>query len=141
MVEPTTGAVLLVGVLFVPMIIRSMLGLSSAFVFGSHVIGCIALAVLFYTTGLLSLWFAILFAITPIATKMTAKLHWYRLGRKALNGDYGSEKKWIAEMIRDDDQQFVQAWVQLDYDDAQEIVIVAESKPDLRERVIERANE
>lgn len=65
----------------------------------------------------------------------------YRRGKKALNGELGKEQQWMAEMIVDDDKQFISAMESISALEQREAIIVANSKSELREQVIERANQ
>lgn len=61
--------------------------------------------------------------------------------KKALDGKYGKEAKWMMEYVRDGDQEFIEAAKSLDTMEQKEVSIIAESKEELRERTISRANE
>lgn len=65
----------------------------------------------------------------------------YRVGKKALNGELGEKNQWTAELIFDGDEQFTGALETLSSIDKQEVIIEAETKQELRELTIERADE
>ena len=65
----------------------------------------------------------------------------YRRGKKALNGDLGEEQQWMAEMIIDGDEQFMQALESISTLEQREAIIVASSKSELRTEILERANQ
>lgn len=61
--------------------------------------------------------------------------------QRALDGKYGIETRWVAEMIEDGDIEFCQAVANLPQWEMMEVEIVAESKSELRERTISRYQE
>jgi len=64
---------------------------------------------------------------------------WYTY--RALNGKLGDEAKWMAELMRDDDNaEFAQAALSLPEQELNEIRIIAESKQELHDLIIKRAN-
>lgn len=68
---------------------------------------------------------------------------WWRRRKfkKALDGDYGDEARWTTELIDEEDEMFIRATPWLSSNDRREVSIIAESKEELRELVIERAEE
>lgn len=68
---------------------------------------------------------------------------WYsrRQVSNALDGEYGKETKWAAELSKEGDQLFEMAATELDQSELMEIGIVAESKEELRELTVERFEE
>lgn len=72
--------------------------------------------------------------------KLTNMWH-RRQRRKALGGDYGEVTQWAAEIAEEGDREFVMALNELPDEQKREIGIIAESKEELRELVIERLDE
>lgn len=66
-----------------------------------------------------------------------------RLKRKrALQGAYGEEVRWMMEIMHEEqDEEFIRAMSSLEQMDVTEIIIIAESKDDVRRLVFERASE
>lgn len=69
------------------------------------------------------------------------KWHNLRQRRKALNGDYGEITKWAAEITEDGNVEFAMAIKDLSETDKMEIAVIADSKEELHELVIERFDE
>lgn len=104
-------------------------------------LGLAAVAVVGYFTGLLPLWAAVLIALSPVVLFLIITVYMFWLGRRALAGKMGEEQQWMAELARDDDTEFIEAISQIDGADVREIVVIANSKSELRELAIERSAE
>lgn len=61
--------------------------------------------------------------------------------KRALDGLYGEETQWAAELVEEGDQAFIIAVNSLPKVEMTEIGIIAESKEELRELTIERLDE
>lgn len=61
--------------------------------------------------------------------------------RKTLNGKYGIESQWAAELVEDDDREFEIAMQHLPEMHLREVGVIAESKDELRELTIDRFDE
>lgn len=59
----------------------------------------------------------------------------------ALDGEYGQETQWAAELSQEGDTLFEIAATELPQEDLMEVGIVAESKEELRELTVERLEE
>jgi len=88
--------------------------------------------------GFVSMFVAIGLVSIVGTVRVFTYLWFWRLGRKILNGAYGEESMWAAEIAQDDDE-FVEATAMLTEKQLTEIGIIAESKEELREKTIERA--
>jgi len=60
---------------------------------------------------------------------------------RARRGDYGDEAKWAMELFEENDQQFIHAQAVLPKSEVREVQIIADSKQELRDLMIERHNE
>jgi len=92
----------------------------------------------------LALWVAVATTIasqTINAIAAIVKVNNLRQRRKALDGEYGEITQWAAEITKDGDQEFAIAINQLSKADKMEIAVIAESKEELHELVIERFDE
>jgi hypothetical protein len=62
--------------------------------------------------------------------------------RRASNGHYGEEAKWAYELVtEEEDEQFIHAQTVLPDEEVMEISIIADSKQELRDMMVERYNE
>lgn len=66
-------------------------------------------------------------------------LAWQR--EKALDGGYGEETRWASELVDEGDQLFTIAVSELPEQELRDCGIIAESKEELREVVVERFEE
>jgi hypothetical protein len=80
------------------------------------------------TAGLLAL---------PLVVRIFAYLWFWRMGKKMLQGEYGEETKWAMELAKEGDDEFIEAADRLSELEMNEIGIIADSKEELRELVIE----
>lgn len=92
-------------------------------------------------TGFLPLWSGILIALAPVIVFLMTLVYFYWLGQRALAGKMGEEQRWMAELVRDDDTEFMQAMASIDQMDVKEIAVIANNKQELKELAIERAAE
>lgn len=79
----------------------------------------------------------VLYAIGSTIRRVIRK---WRVNR-ALDGEYGERAKWTMELLQRGDDEFANALSELDEMAVVEETIVAESRGEFRERVVERANE
>jgi hypothetical protein len=75
----------------------------------------------------------------PVVIRVFAFLWYMRIGRKVINGDYGEEARWAAELAKDGDEEFKEAFSQISEMEAKEIGIVVDDKDEMRQAVIDRA--
>lgn len=101
----------------------------------------IALGAVAVYTGFASLWGGIIIALSPFIVGLMTLLYFYWLGRRALAGKMGKKQQWMAEMVRDDNEPFIEAMESLDRMEMKEITVVADSKQELKELAIDRAAE
>lgn len=92
-------------------------------------------------SGFLPLWAGIIIAVVPIITNLFMWVYFIWLGRRALDGDFGEAQMWMAEYVRDGDPVFISALDQLSEMDKKEIILIADSKQELKELAMERADE
>ena len=92
-----------------------------------------------YTGGQLLIGVAA--SLVPFGILALVIAYYYIQGWRALNGSHGDAKRWIAEFARDNDRDFMWAIQNITSSDRKELSIVAESKEEFREKVIERAEE
>lgn len=71
----------------------------------------------------------------------SVKLWNRRQRKKALDGDYGEVTQWAAELTKSGDMEFATAIQAMPDSELMEIGIIADSKEELRELVIERFDE
>lgn len=93
-----------------------------------------------FTIGFIPLVTSIVMLALPIGLRIIAIIWFYRMANRILDGAYGDEAMWAAELARDDDE-FVEAANELTEMQLQEVGIEAGSKSELRELTIERSNE
>lgn len=92
-------------------------------------------------TGFLPFFAGVAVALAPTLVLLALVGYYYWLGRRALSGKLGDGQKWIAEFARDDDKEFLEAMEQIDRRDVKEIIVIADSKQELKELAQERAAE
>lgn len=81
-----------------------------------------------------------LIALT-VCYKFLKSAYQKRQRRKALNGDYGEETRWASELVDEGDQLFTIAVTHMPNRELRDCGIIAESKEELREIVVERFEE
>jgi len=84
---------------------------------------------------------AIALVVLPLAVRIFAIVWFYWQAKKILNGDYGEEARWAAELTQEGDSKFVEASTKLNKFQNREVGIISDSKAELRENTIERAEE
>lgn len=97
-----------------------------------------------YVLSVVSIIGAIIVFLSPMAAFVTDYLS-YRYSKhrmdRALDGKFGDEPRWAAELMAEDDDHFTLAVMALPQTAIKEEVIVAESKEQLRSRMVERFEE
>jgi len=73
--------------------------------------------------------------------KVGARVYRKRQRSKALDGDYGKETQWASELVDEGDQLFTVAVSEMPNAELRDCGIIAESKEELREVVVERFEE
>lgn len=111
----------------------------ATFVLQSITTTTIALAL--FVTSTAGLQLAVAFALLPVFVRIFAIVWFYYIGKKVLNGDYGEESMWAAQLTDEGDTEFIEASTEITNMEMKEIGIVANSKQELRELVVERARE
>lgn len=76
-----------------------------------------------------------------VLLKLVQRWNKNRQINNALDGEYGDETKWAAELSEEGDTLFEIAATELPQEDLMEVGIVAESKEELREMTVERLEE
>lgn len=84
---------------------------------------------------------AVAVGVLPAGVRAFAYVWFYWQGKKVLNGDYGEQARWAAELVEEEDDEFVEASAQLSQIELREIGIMSDSKEELRENTIERVEE
>lgn len=84
---------------------------------------------------------AVALGLMPLGMRIFAYLWFYWQGKKILNGDYGEQSRWAAELVQEEDEEFIEASARLPQIHLQEIGIISDSKEELRENTIERVQE
>lgn len=100
--------------------------------------------ILIYVGIFSSLYVAIATTLVPLTTNIPALLYNWNQSRQrenALDGEYGDLTRWGAELSEEGDEEFVIAMNGLTREDRMEIGVIADTKSELREKVIERFNE
>lgn len=87
----------------------------------------------------ISLPVGIVLVLVPVKIRAFAYLWFWYLGNKVLDGSFGEEAQWAAELVEDNDTEFRKASKQLNKMEMREIGIVADSKEELRELVIKQS--
>lgn len=91
--------------------------------------------------GILPLFAGIAIILLPAILGVMSMAYYYWLGRRALAGKMGQEQQWMAELVEADDEKFMRSMQQVGRMEMKEITVVADSKEELRQAVIERAEE
>ena len=98
--------------------------------------------------GVLLMWYGIVgvvgllvVALAPLWIRVVALAYLYIQGRRALDGAFGDEAQWAAELLKEGDMEFLEAAENLPNQEVTEIRIIAESKQDLRDLTVERYEE
>ncbi len=104
-----------------------------------RVVGFLSLAAVSFFTGFLSLIPALLVAAAPIITRIISIIYYYWVFRRSLSGKRGEGQKWIAEFVQEDDREFMDAVRSISPMHLKEVIVVANSKQELRQLVIEQA--
>lgn len=94
-----------------------------------------------FLSGTVPLWAGVGITLLPVAGFIISRLYYVWMGFRVLNGKHGEERRWVAEFIRDNDSEFMQALEENDKMDMNEVMVLADSKEELRELVIKRSNE
>lgn len=139
MLTITTFGIAVVALVLLP--ILRLVGVPAALLGVVRFFGFIGLGIMSVMSGLLPIWAGALVAAVPVLTFLVTRLYFYRRGKKALRGDYGEKQKWVAEMVRDNDEEFMDAMGRVPKMDIKEAFVIADSKQELKELVIERAAE
>jgi len=84
---------------------------------------------------------AVALGLMPLGMRIFAYLWFYRQSKKVLAGDYGEQARWAAELVESGDDEFIEASARLPQIHLNEIGILSDSKEELRENTIERAEE
>lgn len=84
---------------------------------------------------------AVALGLMPLALRVFAYLWFYYQGKKILDGDYGEQARWAAELVQSGDEEFIEASAKLPQIELREVGIMADDKEELRELTVERAEE
>lgn len=128
---------LLLAALVTGFVLRGVLGLPSIVNYAGQlvVIGVVAntIGAAFVPTAL-----AVAVLTAMHIAKVVAMLF---LSWKGMRGDYGEEVRWMLELIDEQDNEFLQAQRVLPDREIREVKILSDTKQELRENMIERADE
>jgi hypothetical protein len=100
-----------------------------------------ALAVASVYTGFTSVWAGIVIATAPLIVSGMGMLYFYWIGQRALAGKMGQEQQWIAELVDANDEKFMESMEALERMEVREVIVIADSKEELRQTIITRAQE
>jgi hypothetical protein len=100
-----------------------------------------ALAVASVYTGFTSVWAGIVIATAPLIISGMSMLYFYWIGQRALAGKMGQEQQWIAELVNANDEKFMESMEALERMEVREVIVIADSKEELRQTIITRAQE
>lgn len=125
----------LVGTVVVGTLVRGMLGLHSAvnWFLQTATLG----AAVYFTSWPTALQAGIIVAFPTF-------IHALNLGMRLLllwrvqRGDYGEPAMWAYELFQEEDEEFVRAQANLSKQDVMEAKVIAESKQQLREIIVDR---
>lgn len=128
----------LVGMIVVGTIVKGILGLRTAinYVVQQLVLGGAAYYAL--TTLGWSLPAVAVMAAFPLVIHITVRLLNIYINWKAASGGYGEEARWAYELFNEPDHEFIQAQTVLPEMDVREVVVIADSKQELRDLMVER---
>jgi len=93
------------------------------------------------TISFINLPIAVVLALMPAGLRIFAYGWFWYQGRKVLNGDYGEQARWAAELVQSGDTEFIEASARLPQIELREVGIMADDKEELRELTVERAEE
>lgn len=127
--------------IFVASIIAVMVSNNSFIKMAIQLLAMGALGYGLYTIGFIGIIPAIAIAAVPITTRVVSYIFIKILTRRAISGKMGKESRWAAELHRERDTEFMQAAQVLPRAHLTEVSILADSKEELRELTIERAEE
>lgn len=88
-----------------------------------------------------SWYFGLVMGVIALAVNVWAHVNTVRKYSNALNGDYGDEIQWSAELVNEEDTHFIIAYNNLSKTERKEVQIIAESKDEFRTLAIERFEE
>jgi len=91
--------------------------------------------------SVIGLYTAAIVMALPILVRLFAYVWFYYYRKRLLAGKYGTEAKWAAELVDEDDEAFVEASKNFSDTEIREIGIMSHSKAELRKKTIERAEE
>jgi len=77
----------------------------------------------------------------PILVRVFAYVWFYYYRKRLLAGKCGAEAKWAAELVDENDEEFIEASKNFSDTEIREIGIMSHSKAELREKTIEQAEE
>lgn len=125
---------------FVATIIR-FVGFGGTVTFLAQTAATIVFGYALLSVGFVGLPVAIALVILPFALRIFAYLWFYWQAKRVLDGKYGKQAKWAAELVESGDDEFLEASAELSQLDLREVGILSETKEELRENTIEQAEE
>lgn len=134
-----TALVIVIIMLEVVFAVLRLAGVSKNVLEMARYSGFAMMAIISVMSGVIPLWAGGVVIGIPFWSESLTQLYFYRRGKKALRGDYGKEKRWVAEMVRDNDEEFMNAVSDVSTMDVREVMIIADSKQELKELVIQRS--
>lgn len=133
----TAAAVSVVGMIIIGTFISSILGLSAG-------VNWVMQTATMFAIASASVWTApqtiVLVAVPTIVHVALLLVHKRRV-RKIKSGEYGNMRMWSYEFFEDGDEDFIRAQTALPPEDVMEVGIIADSKEELREEMLERYEE
>jgi len=130
----------LANLIITPLLFRAM-GWRGPYVALAQFVGFVAIGGAAVFLGVLPLWAGIALALTPAVTNVMGILYFYWLGQRALKGKMGKEQQWMAELVDANDEKFMESMQELGRMEMKEITVIADSKEELRQAAIERAED
>lgn len=103
-----------------------------------QIIGMATLAYGLLSVGVVGIIGAGIIAAFPITTRLFAYLFVAWIKARAMSGKMGDETMWAAELVEEQDTEFIRATAALPSYELKEVGIIAESKEELRDLTIER---
>lgn len=116
-------------------------GGSSNATLGAQFIASWALAGVVLFLSIANLPVAVAIGLLPILLRIVAMVWFYYIGRKVLNGDFGEESQWAGELVESGDEEFIEASNDLSKMELRESGIIATDKSEMREIVVEKADD
>lgn len=127
--------------LFTVSVIVRVMGGGSTATLGLQAVVTMSIATALFHLSFVGIYVAVFVGVMPFILRVFAMFWFYYIGRKVLAGDYGEESKWAAEIVESGDTEFVEACKELTEMELRESGIVATDRSEMREIVVEKAED